>query len=291
MEEVFNKLGININFSFALIMASLIWVRMLAVVTVVPFLFGRPVPRTVRVGASMVLAAFAYRYLIPANPPPITEDMILLGMLYLKEVFIGLMIGFASALIFYGFEAAGQMMDAQRGMSIARVLIPELGTQSSLSGTFLFQLSIIVFLVIGGHLMFLNAVFSSYQVLPLFEFPNIQPGLYHLMDFFMRLTAEILVLSVQISAPVIITILIADIILGVANRIAPQINVWELGFNVKGYLGVLALFWSITLIVSQMEHYTLTSSQNLSKVTDLLKGTIPEIILQEEGVKDVNREP
>jgi type III secretion protein SpaR/YscT/HrcT len=290
MEDLFNKLGINVNFSFALIMASLIWVRMLAIVTVIPFLFGRPVPRTVRVGAAMVLTAFAYRYLIPANPPKITEDVMLLSMLYLKEVFIGLMIGFAASLIFYGFEAAGQMIDAQRGMSIARVLIPELGSQSSLSGTFLFQLSIVIFLSIGGHLMFFDAVFSSYQILPLFEFPNIQPGLYHLMDFFMRLSAEILVLSVQISAPVIITILIADIILGVANRIAPQINVWELGFNVKGYLGVLALFWALTMVVNQMENYTLRSSKNLSNVTDLLKGTIPEVILQEEGHKEVNSE-
>lgn len=272
MNEIMHKLGINVNFSFVLIFASLIWVRMLAIVTVIPFLFGKPVPRTVRVGGSMVLAAFAYRYLIPAAPPAITEDMIILSILYLKEAFIGLIIGFGAGLVFYGFEAAGQMIDAQRGMSIARVLIPELGSQSSLAGTFLFQLSVVVYLTIGGHQLFLNAVYSSYQLLPVFEFPNIGPGLLPLMDFFIRLTAQILVLSVQIAAPVIIAILIADIILGVANRVAPQINVWELGFNVKGYLGVLALFWAITIIVDQMEHYTVEAGTNLRMVVDLLRG-------------------
>lgn len=267
-----HKLGINVNFSFVLIFASLVWVRMLAIVSVVPFLFGKPVPRTVRVGASMVLAAFAYKYLVTAAPPTITEDMMVLSVLYLKEVFIGLIIGFGAALIFYGFEAAGQMIDAQRGMSIARILIPELGSQSSLAGTFLFQLAIVVYLTIGGHHLFLNAVYSSYQLLPVFEFPNIGPGLLPLMDFFIKLTAQILVLSVQIAAPVIIAILIADIILGVANRVAPQINVWELGFNVKGYLGILALFWAITIIVNQMEHYTLESGANLNTIVDLLRG-------------------
>jgi len=264
------RLGINANFSFALIFASLIYVRILTIVMMVPFLFGKPVPRTVRVGAAMVLTAFAYKYLVPANPPPVTEDMIVLAMLYLKEAFVGLLIGFGASLIFYGFEAAGQMIDSQRGMSIARVLIPELGSQSSIMGTFLFQLAIVVYLTIGGHQLFFNAVYGSFQVLPLFEFPKLGGGLMPLMELFMLLSAEILVICVQIAAPVIIAILIADIILGVANRIAPQINVWELGFNVKGYLGILAIFWSITLIVNQMERYTLQAGVNVDRIIELL---------------------
>lgn len=260
------------NLTYVLILASLIWVRMLAIVSLIPFLFGKPVPRSVRVGGAAILAAFAYRYLVTADQPPLPDDMIFIAVLYLKETFIGLMIGFAASLIFYGFEAAGQMIDSQRGMSIARILIPELGTESSLTGRLLFQLSIVTYLTIGGHHLFLNAVYSSYQILPIFEFPNIHPGLLPLMDFFMILTGQIIVLSVQIAAPVIIAILIADIILGVANRIAPQINVWELGFNVKGYLGILALFWAITLIVSQMENYTSLSGKHLNQVIDLLRG-------------------
>lgn len=283
MNEMMQRLGINTNFTFALIFMSLIWVRLLTVVTVVPFLFGKPVPKSVRIGASLFLAFFAYRYLMTNDPPPITEDMLVIAVLFLKEAFIGVLIGFAAGLIFYGFEAAGQMIDAQRGMSIARLLIPELGTQSSLVGSFLFQLSVVVFLTMGGHHMFLNAVYGSYELLPVFQFPNVQPGLMPLMDFFMKITAQILVLSVQIAAPVIIAILIADIILGVANRIAPQINVWELGFNVKGYLGVLALFWAITIIVSQMEHYTLQSSSNLHEIIDYLRGVIPIPPLEKGG--------
>jgi len=270
MQELMTRLGINVNFSFALIFASLIYVRMLMIVMMVPFLFGKPVPKTVRVGSAMVLTFFAYKYLVPANPPAVSEDMLVLSMLFLKEIFVGLIIGFGAALIFYGFEAAGQMIDSQRGMSIARVLIPELGSQSSIMGTFLFQLAVVVYLTIGGHHFFLNAVYESYQLLPLFEFPKLGGGLMPLMDLFMVLTAEILVLCVQISAPIIITILIADIILGVANRIAPQINVWELGFNVKGYLGILAIFWALTLIVGQMERYTLQAGMNVNRIIDFL---------------------
>ena len=270
MNEIMQKLGINVNLSFVLIFYSLIWVRFLTIVSIIPFLFGKPVPRTIRVGASMVLAAFAYRYLLPAQPPPITEDMLILAMLYLKEAFIGVMVGFGAGLIFYGFEAAGQMIDNQRGMSIARLLIPELGTQSSLAGVFLFQLAVVTYLTLGGHRLFFDAVYTSFQVIPVFEFPKVVPGLFPLMDFFMRLTGLIILLSIQIAAPVIIAILIADIILGVANRIAPQINVWELGFNVKGYLGILALFWAITMVIGQMERYSLRSIADVKQVIELI---------------------
>lgn len=274
MNELMQRLGINANFNYLLIFATLIWVRMLAITNTIPFLFGKPVPQMVRTGASMILAAFAYKYLAPREITPIAEDTLLLVMLYIKEIFIGVLIGFGSGFIFYGFEAAGQMIDSQRGTSIARLLIPELGQQTSLSGALLFQLAIVTYLTIGGHRLFFNSIFESYQVIPIFEFPNVQDGLMPLMDFFIVLSGQIIALSIQIAAPVIIAILIADIILGVANRIAPQINVWELGFNVKGYLGILALFWAITMIINQMEHYSDVSGQNLMRVLEMLKSPV-----------------
>lgn len=273
MNEIMQKLGVNMNVSFALIFYTLIWVRMLTILSVIPFLFGKPVPKMVSVGGSMVLAAFAYGYIVPEVKPPLGEDVILLAMLYLKEAFIGLLIGFGAGLIFHGFEAAGQMIDNQRGMSIARVLIPELGAQSSLVGAFLFQFAIVIYLSMGGAGLFFDAVFGSYQAIPLLEFPKVVPGFFPLMDLFMRLTGVVILISLQIAAPVIIVILLADIILGVANRIAPQINVWELGFNVKGYLGVLALFWSITLIANQIEHYSFQSIVDVKGIIEMIRGT------------------
>jgi len=204
--------------------------------------------------------------------PPITEDIILLSMLYLKEAFVGVLIGFGAALIFYGFEAAGAMIDNQRGMSIARILIPELGTQGSLMGNFLFQLAIVIYLTVGGHHLFFSAIYGSYDLIPIFEFPNVVPGLMSLMDFFIQLSGQIIVLSIKIAAPVIISILVADIILGITNRVAPQINVWELGFNVKGYIGVLAIFWAITMVVDQIQHYCVGSSSFVGQIIDMLRG-------------------
>ncbi len=278
MQDFLNRLGVDINVSFDLIFFSLIWVRCLAMAAVLPFLFGKPVPRMVMVGASAALAVFAYPHLMPETQPMLADNLLYLVMLYLKEAFYGFVIGFTVSILFHAFQSVGQMIDNQRGVSIARVLIPQLGEQGSLSGMFLFQFAMVLYLSFGGHLVFLDGFFMSYKSLPVLEFPVAGPGMFSLIDLLGQITGQIFMISLQLAAPVIIAILLTDIILGIANRVAPQINVWELGFNVKGYIGVLLLFVSITMIGTQVYHYTSVANLSAEKAVWYLEGNreVPE---------------
>ncbi len=289
-QEVLANVGVNIDVAFSLIFLTLIWVRILGMTSVIPFLTGKPVPRYVVVGASMVMAVYVFPNIVPVHPPPLADDFLKLFMLYIKEVFFGVSIGFAVAILFYALESAGQMIDNQRGMSIARVLIPQLGEQGSITGTFLFQLAIVVYLAIGGHRVFFQTFFTSFNVLPVLDFPTTGPGLFPMMDLFIRISGEVFLIALQLAAPIIIAIFVADIILGVANRVAPQINVWELGFNVKGYVGVLMLFVSITIIGEQIRYYSLKSNVNADRVIQYLQGKAqiegePVVKPPEEGLQ------
>ncbi|MBN1282669.1 MAG: flagellar biosynthetic protein FliR [Proteobacteria bacterium] len=276
MEDLFKRLGVNIDVSFHLIYYSLIWVRIIAMGSVVPFIFGKPVPRYVLMAGSVVLALFAYRATVPAEPPPLSEDRMLLVVLYLKEAFYGAAIGFSAAVIFHAMSSVGQMIDNQRGVSIARSILPQLGEQVSITGIFLFQLGLVLFLAIGGHLMFFDTFFMSFRALPVLEFPAAGPGMFPLMDMFMKLTGQVLLIAMKLSMPVIIAIFMADLILGIANRIAPQINVWMLGFTLKGSLGVLILFLSLTMVTDQMQRYGLAADRHVAEAIDLLQGKVPE---------------
>jgi len=276
MDEIFKKLGVNINVSFHLIYYSLVWVRIIAMAAVIPFLFGKPVPRYVMMGVSVMMALFVYINTVPDVPPPMSEDRLMLVVLYLKEAFYGACIGFTSAIIFHAMSSVGQMIDNQRGMSIARAILPQLGQQVSISGVFLFQLAIVLYLAAGGHTIFLDGFFRSFQTLPVLEFPAVGPGMFPLMDMFMKLTGEVIYIAIQIATPVIIAIFLADLILGLANRIAPQINVWMLGFTIKGSLGLLMLFISITMVASQIESYTFKSNRYVDEAVQLLHGKVPE---------------
>lgn len=276
MQELYERLGVNIDVAFYLIFFTLIWVRVLMMASVLPFLFGKPVPRYVLVASAFVLAIFAFPNLVPKQPSPIFDDRLALVMLYIKEIFYGLGIGMSVAVLFHAFASVGQMVDNQRGMSIARILIPQLGEQASISGVFLFQMGIVLYLSVGGHLLFFQTFFESFSKLPVLDFPAAGPGMFALVDLFIRITGEVIYIALQMSSPVIIAIFLADLILGVANRVAPQINVWMLGFTLKGYIGTLLLFVSITMIGEQMQYYSSKSNVYSEETVELMQGKVPE---------------
>ena len=235
---------------------------------------------------SFLIAVFLFPALVPETPPDLFENLLAIFLLFLKEAFYGLLFGFAMGAIFYGFEAAGSMIDNQRGVSIARLLIPQLNQQGSLSGNFLFQMSIVLFLVLNGHLLFLEAFLQSFVSLPVLQFPDAGANFFSMLGLFVDITSEVLYVSVQLAAPVMIAIFMADIILGIANRVAPQINVWELGFNIKGYVGVLLLFVSITMIGQQFEAYAIHSVSYVPRITEYLKEKPPSAPSDEEPVEE-----
>jgi flagellar biosynthetic protein FliR len=276
MQELLNRLGVNVNVAFHLVFFSLVWVRVLAMTAVLPFLFGKPVPRYVMVAGALALAIFVYPNIVPAQQPVLTDDWLALSMLYLKEIFYGLCLGMAVGMLFHAFASVGQMVDNQRGMAIARVLIPALGQQMSISSIFMYQLGIVIYLSAGGHRYFFNSFFHSFKALPVLDFPVAGPGLFPMIDLFIRISGQVIALGIQMAAPIIIAIFFADIILGMANRIAPQINVWMLGFTMKGYIGVLLLFVSITMIGDRMYYYSMKSNTYAEQVSELLQGRVPE---------------
>ncbi len=255
MENVLKPLGVDLSFQFVFIFSMLIWARIMALVTMVPFLWGKPVPMVVRVAGATILMAFVVPFILPDETPIVMENALLIFFLFLKEVIMGVIIGYSASLVFFGFEAVGHMVENQRGMSIARVLIPQLGTQGSIASQLLFLLAIAIYFSMDAHLLFLRAFFETFITFPVLEFPKVESGWLPLVHYLAKSSGGILTMAVSISAPVIIAILVADIILGVANRVAPQINVWELGFNVKGYLGILILALMM-LMMGQVMHDT-----------------------------------
>ena len=68
------------------------------------------------------------------------------------------------------------------------------------------------------------------------------PGFKAFFYFFIDLTSSLFIIAIKLSAPVLITILLVDLVLGIANKMAPQINVFELGFSIKGYMAPLILW-------------------------------------------------
>ena len=235
-------LGIRHGVSDALQLFALGFARWAPVTSMTPFLGGRLVPVTVRAALAFVLALWIVPGISAAAPEPLDISSIAFYALLLKEVLVGFVIAFTASLVFWAAEMGGRFIDNVRGTTTANLLIPQVSTQSSLLGDFYFQLFVVLYVSAGGHRWFLGAVFRSYEAVP-----PLVPGIptAGLAGDFIASTAELLVVALQIMAPALIVLMLMDLVLGVANRMAPQLDVFFISLSLKSSVGALVVALSL----------------------------------------------
>ena len=248
-----DKLGLHIDLLRHLLIGGLIFTRLFVISIFVPFLGGRPVPGRIRISVTVALLMIFYGPVASAAPAMLPEQGGVIFGLFLKEMLVGMLIGMPLAFIFYGIQSAGNMIDNQRQLANARIFNPALGSQASLFGVFFYQLALVSFVTLGLHRMFLHGIAMSFETVPLLSVPKFVPGVNPLLEQVIRLTADTLIVCLQLSAPVLVAIFIADLILGLTNRVAPMINVFEMGFAIKGFVGTLLVFLSLELVFGQLQ--------------------------------------
>jgi type III secretion protein T len=248
---------------------TLILPRLLAAFSVIPFL-GRQVMGGVLV-RNGVVASFAV-FLIPVMHEQlqgIRFDALQVCTIILKEVVIGLFIGYMVTLPFWAFEAAGFFIDNQRGATMASSLNPLSGAQTSLLGILLMQAINTVFFASGLFLLFLGGLYRSYLHWPVHAFfPTLAPaavGFYlGQLDLLMRLT-------VIFSAPVIIAMFLTEFGLGLVSRFAPQLNVFFLSMPIKSAVGLFVLILYLGVMIGLFGQHLREVSLIFPQLDHLLK--------------------
>lgn len=220
----------------------LVAARVVPMVQLLPFLGGAAVPQVVKMGLSFSLTLL----LVPVlSTGAIPLDVIPTGFAFaacvVKETTIGFTLGFIGALVFEAVRVAGQIIDQMRGQTMANVMVPQLKQRTSVTANFLYQFVVALFLVTGGHLLFVRAMIETYVTIGPFAFPTLA-GAEDVVFLVARLSADAITVGVMFALPVIVAILLADILLGMLNKAAPQINVFFLGMPIKAMLGVGVLF-------------------------------------------------
>jgi flagellar biosynthetic protein FliR len=178
---------------------------------------------------------------------PIPTDLLLFIFALVNEVLIGFIIGFICQLIFAAIQAAGDIMDLQMGMSIATVVSPTTGGVVSLVGLLAFMLGLLIFLLANGHHLIFSALQQSFRLLPLAAPINL--GGVNFMTQLIELGRGMWLIAVQLSAPVILLLFLTDFAFGIVSRVAPQVNVFMLGFQVKPSIGLAAILLTMPLFV------------------------------------------
>ncbi len=267
-EKFLEQYGIHADLFRYMLVGGLIFTRLFILMMFVPYLGARPIPGRVRLAISLILVLFFYPPVSSMTPGPLPESAAILFTLFMKEALFAILLGFSAGMVFYGIQAAGNMIDNQRQLANAQIFNPGIGSQASLFGVFYYQLSIVIFLIIGGHRVLLRAIAHSFETVPLLGFPKIESGMEPVLEVLLHLASDTFIIALQLGAPVLVVIFIADIILGLTNRVAPMVNVFDLGFNIKGFVGGLLVYLSLPLVIYQMKVWF---DQYMDSVLQLVK--------------------
>lgn len=203
----------------------------------------------VRNGVLCSLALFIFPMINQQSLPAETDGIWLIVILG-KEVLIGLLIGFVAAIPFWAIEAAGFLVDNQRGAAMASMFNPTLGSQSTPTAVLLTQTLITLFFSGGGFVTFIYALFKSYTSWPIVDFfPTVSDAW---VSFFYAQFEQLMRLGVLMSAPLVLAMFLAEFGLALISRFAPQLNVFFLAMPIKSAIASVLL---IVYLGIMMDHF------------------------------------
>lgn len=220
--------------------------RIIGAFLMLPLLTAQTVPAMVRNSFMVSLAIVALPVAL-AGVPMEAMGSIQWPVIVVKELFIGIAIGFCFGIVFWAIGAAGSVIDTQVGMSMASVFDPIQGHQVTLHGDFLSQLAAWLFMASGAFLVFLDLLLSSYALWPVTSyFPDLRTsGMELFVGQFSYLMTAVLVLA----APAMVILLIIDLSFGLVNRYAPQLNVFALTLPIKAWLATAIIMLMLGVFI------------------------------------------
>jgi flagellar biosynthetic protein FliR len=216
--------------------------RILALASSAPVFSHASVPRPVRIGLAVLVSAIV----APTLPAvPVVSPFSAAGVLLIVEqVLIGIAIGLAMQIAFATVTLAGDLIGLQMGLSFAAFVDPQNAEQAPLVGSFLTIALMLVFLSLNGHLLLVSALVDSFRA-----FPLVTDGVRALDTMrLVRNGADVFAFGLQMALPVIGTMLLANIILGMLTRTSPQLNLLAIGFAVTLTVGLLMLLLGLPLL-------------------------------------------
>lgn len=251
---------------FALIMA-----RVMAIVVLVPWMGGKNAPPEVKIGVGATLTMILWPTVLAGATGDVPLAPLGFVLMMLKEAFVGLVIGFICAEIFYTVEMSGELIDIFRGANQIQIQVPEINERSSAFGNLQYQLLLALFLSLELHRVFVLGLFESFVKIPINELPGLHAGMDTFVDVMARISGDILLVAVTLTMPVAIVCLIVETAFGLLNRVAPQVNAYFMAMPAKVISGVAIYLLAASMILDQMIQHSRSMLERMLDVIELLR--------------------
>lgn len=221
--------------------------RILALLATAPIFNNAAQPVRIRLMTGLVIT-FA---LIPALPPmPAIPAGSWIGLAILaQQMLIGILLGFTLRIAFAAIDVAGELIGLQMSLSFAVLYDPQNGGQTPVLSEFLGLFATLLFLAMNGHLLSLSVLAESFRLLPVSATPISAAG----FGSFIAWSSTLFAAGVLLALPLIAALLIANLAMGVLARVAPQLNIFAVGFPVTLMSGFTVLMFSVPYFGTALE--------------------------------------
>lgn len=222
-------------------------------------LSGNSVPVMVRVFLGLAISMCIAPVIQPFVPVP--ETMGELVALAIREAGSGLLVGLVIQLLVGAVQMAGSILDLQIGIGSAQILNPAAGTMSTPLGTFKFWLAVVLLFILNAHQLMIKAMVASYQ--SHFDFTSTQSPI---IDNVLQTFSSLMMVCVQIAAPVVAVTVLIDVSAGLINKAVPQTQPFLLSIPAKLAVGVAALALGLPMVAALVQRAVDLSFTGLARI-------------------------
>ncbi len=189
-----------------------------------------------------------------------------LYLICIREIFVGLFLGFLLRMFFYSVNIAGEIIGLSTGLSSAQIFNPSLGSQTNVLENFQLLIATLFLLAMNGHHMFIQGLASSFDLVPVTSI-TLNSQVFSSVSLMM---SEIFVMGFKMAAPIVVSLLLANLALGVLGRTIPQLNVFVLSMQLTIILGIFIMILTLPFLLEQLELDLTQVSQRLFQVMKVI---------------------
>lgn len=226
----------------------LVLTRVAGIFAALPVFGGQRVPMQLKVVAVLMITLVCFPVL-SVTPPAMPNDVFALGGLLLGEVAIGLALAFIAQIIFSAVEFGGQIVGMQMGLTISQIIDPSQGGQVQIMSVLQALFATLIFLSLNIHHLFIRAIVDSFSIIPL--------GGWHMngdiVTFLVRQATDVFVIGIRLAAPVMVSLLLTSVALGIMARAFPQMNIFMISLPLNIGIGFVVLGMTLMVYIHVLE--------------------------------------
>ena len=245
------------------LLGAYLWpfVRVSGLLFAVPVFGTRMMPVRIRIATTLVLTLV----LVPLLPAAPSVDIISLHGLFItvQELTIGLMMGFVLQMVFSALVMAGEQVAMSMGLGFASLVDPANGVNVPVISQFYVIVASLLFLAMNGTVIVTEILIQSFQLLPVGSDLLGREAFWTLVNW----GSQMFIGAIMIALPIVTTLLVTYMGLGVMTRAAPQLNIFSVGFPVTMMLGFIAMMMTLENFSAQFHRLML---QGISLISRLL---------------------